>query len=158
MRSTVDRLENENSVLETRAMDAEQKVSKLLDHMESSVDAYRQSARVDQNGLSLDSGSVRGSYYGDPRTSVALDSLATELDALRSHWENTNKAYRMSTAFDFEKSPASLEGGEFSNSLARWRQRLDQHEGENGDSVPQSPTTPTQKRFDLKAGAGGGLI
>lgn len=149
MRSAVDRLENDNSVLETRAMDAEQKVFKLLDHMESSVDAYRQSARVDQNGLNVDDDSVRGSYYGDPRSSVALDSLATELDALRSHWENTNKTYRMSTAFDFEKSPTSAEAGEFSNSLARWRQRLDQR-GENGDS---EPTTPTQKHFNPKADA-----
>jgi len=155
IRATVDRLENENSLLETRAMDAEQKVSRLLDHMESSVDAYRQSARVDQNGLSVDGDSARGSFYGDPRTSVALDSLATELDALRSHWENTNKTYRMSTAFDFEKTPTSTEGGEFSNSLAKWRQRLDQHdEGENGGSEPQSPTTPTQARFELKAGGG----
>lgn len=155
MRATVDRLENENSLLETRAIDAEQKVSRLLDHMESSVDAYRQSARVDQNGLSVDGDSVRGSFYGDPRTSVALDSLATELDALRSHWENTNKTYRMSTAFDFEKTPTSTEGGEFSNSLAKWRQRLDHHdEGENGGSEPQSPTTPTQARFELKAGGG----
>ena len=150
MRSAVDRLENENSVLETRAMDAEQKVFKLLDHMENSVDAYRQSARVDQNGLNTDDDSVRGSYYGDPRSSVALDSLATELDALRSHWEKTNKTYRMSTAFDFEKSPTSAEAGEFSNSLARWRQRLDQREGENGDS---EPTTPTQKHFNSKLDA-----
>lgn len=156
MRATVDRLENDNSVLETRAVDAEHKVSRLLDHMESSVDAYRQSARVDQNGLSAaDAESVRSSYYGDPRTSVALDSLATELDALRSHWENTNKAYRMSTAFDFEKTPTSTEGGEFSNSLAKWRQRLDQRdEGEHGESEPQSPTTPTQARFELKVGGG----
>jgi len=155
MRATVDRLENENSLLETRAMDAEQKVSRLLDHMESSVDAYRQSTRVDQNGLSVDGDLVGGSFYGDPRTSVALDSLATELDALRSHWENTNKTYRMSTAFDFEKTPTSAEGGEFSNSLAKWRQRLDQHdERDNGGSEPQSPATPTQARFELKAGGG----
>ncbi|KAK5109542.1 hypothetical protein LTR62_006893 [Meristemomyces frigidus] len=39
---------------------------------------------------------------GDGRNSLALDSLASELDALRSHWETTNKNYRLSDRFDFD--------------------------------------------------------
>ena len=157
MRSVVDRLESENSILEARANDAETRVSRMLDQMESSVDSYRQITRVDQNGTRVGD-SARSSFYdGDPRASVALDSLATELDALRSHWENTNKVYRMSTSFDFEKTPTSVEGGEFSNSLAKWRQRLDQNEGGDNSSVmsdPQSPRTPTQASFkDVRTGA-----
>lgn len=58
------------------------------------------------------------------RSSIALDSLASELDALRSQWETTNKNYRMSDRLDFESTPTS-EGGDVSESLASWRKRLD---------------------------------
>ena len=78
------------------------------------------------------------SLYGDNgnRNSMALDSLANELESLRSHWETTNKNYRLSNAFDFEdrpveRSPLAVgesKGSELSSSLADWRKRLDQEE------------------------------
>jgi hypothetical protein len=48
------------------------------------------------------------------RTSLALDTLTTELDALRSKWETTSRNYKLSEPFDFEKSPivgSSASGG-----------------------------------------------
>ncbi|OCL08257.1 cell polarity protein-like protein [Glonium stellatum] len=66
------------------------------------------------------------------RNSVALDNLATELDALRSHWETTNKAYRLSDRFDFERTPTS-EKSELSDSLAAWRKRMDLEDDEHDD-------------------------
>jgi hypothetical protein len=48
------------------------------------------------------------SKHARDRSSTALDSLATELDALRSHWEETNmRNYRLSDRFEFEKSPST---------------------------------------------------
>ena len=61
----------------------------------------------------------------DNRGSLALDSLASELDALRSHWESTNKSYRLSNTFDFERTPTKEIDGEFGDSLTNWRKRLD---------------------------------
>jgi len=125
----LQRLESENHMLETRAVDAENKVSSLLDQFESSVDSYRHQPE-EHHLTSKDHQHDSSSLPTDPRTSIALDNLATELDQLRSHWENTNKSYRLSSAFDFEKTPTSTEGGELSNSLAQWRQRLDMEEEE----------------------------
>lgn len=127
----LERLENENTLLEHRARDAEERVSFLLDRVGDSVGAYRRSTiREGANGLGSDLQSTHSSYYGGApeRNSGALDSLATELDALRTHWENTNKNYRLSSTFDFEKTPTSTEGGELSSSLAQWRQKLHQEE------------------------------
>lgn len=127
----LERLESENSLLERRAHDAEERVSFLLDRVGDSVGAYRRSTiREGANGLGSELQSTHSSYYGGApeRNSGALDSLATELDALRTHWENTNKNYRLSSTFDFEKTPTSTEGGELSSSLAQWRQKLHQEE------------------------------
>ena len=44
------------------------------------------------------------------RSSMALDGLASELEALRTHWETTNKNYRLSDRFDFERSPTTPSG------------------------------------------------
>lgn len=76
------------------------------------------------------------SMYGggmgmDARNSTALDNLANELETLRSHWEATNKNYRLSNAFDFETSPVVAKKDEsvslgLSESLADWRKRLDE--------------------------------
>ena len=92
------RLEQENQQLETRALEAEEKVSLLLDQVENSVDTYRRSIvpgkRADGNSPPI---SPRSSSVGN-RPSVALDSLAHELDQLRSHWESSTHRYRLSTA------------------------------------------------------------
>lgn len=47
----------------------------------------------------------QGGKHERDRSSTALDSLASELDALRTHWETTNKNYRLSDKFEFERSP-----------------------------------------------------
>ncbi|CUS08813.1 unnamed protein product [Tuber aestivum] len=154
-RQMVERLEMENNQLERRAQDAEERVSFLLDRVEDSVDAYRRSTRLEGASGSIETGSARSSFYGagpDARNSVALDSLATELDALRTHWENTNKNYRLSSTFDFEKTPTSTEGGELSSSLAMWRQKLQQEESDaarrsdsRGDEA-RSPVSRSQQQ------------
>ncbi|KAH8590221.1 hypothetical protein B0O99DRAFT_691663 [Bisporella sp. PMI_857] len=139
-------LQQENHLLERRAQDAEQKVSLLLDQVEPFVDNYRrQSQRMEASGGGAHQRSISGaesisetSLYGDGgnRNSMALDSLANELETLRTHWETTNKNYRLSNAFDFEDRPTekgpltgeSTTGAELSSSLADWRKRLDQEE------------------------------
>jgi DNA repair exonuclease SbcCD ATPase subunit len=173
-KSLVEKLENENALLEDRAQSAEQKVSMLLDQVENSVDAYRRSTRLENANGEL--ASARSSYYSGPdnRTSVALDSLATELDALRNHWESTNKTYRLSNAFDFEKPLSSPHNNDFSSNIAQWRQKLAQEEQSGGRSsssqdahTPMSPVKPTDSRNGVHSpstptaatmAAGGGVI
>lgn len=170
-RRDMEQLQQENALLEQRAHEAENKVSLLLDQVETSVGNYRRRSRqvpsissADQvapplsnsaSGLSSttnggharqassDSTSVYGTM-GDARNSVALDNLANELETLRTHWEVTNKNYRLSNAFDFEMptavsdsaGAANQEKGKdneeelgngmgLSESLADWRKRLD---------------------------------
>ena len=67
----------------------------------------------------------------DTRNSMALDSLASELDALRSHWETQHKNNRLSDRYDVEKTPTSAtphdmgEGGAAGyGGLASWRRGL----------------------------------
>jgi chromosome segregation ATPase len=148
-RSDLAQLQQENALLERRAQDAEQKVSLLLDQVEHSVDNYRrQSRQVESNGngnnvghhrtlSNTDSISETSLYEGGNRNSLALDSLANELETLRTHWETTNKNYRLSNAFDFEdRAPvgpgsaltAGNVGEGLSGSLADWRKRLDAEE------------------------------
>jgi chromosome segregation ATPase len=166
-RSDLTQLQKENALLEQRAMDAEQKVSLLLDQVESSVDNYRRQSRLPaeshpaqghtRNLSGADSTGGDSVYSnaapGIDRNSMALDSLASELETLRTHWETTNKNYRLSTNFDFEKPagsglnnpsntieeeerelglerPVEGTGGtkELSDSLADWRKRLDAEE------------------------------
>ena len=96
---------------------------------------------------SSETGSAYGeSLSGDARNSAALDSLANELETLRSHWEATNKNYRLSNAFDFDTASSGAGGSSsggglaaggmrkdnkdegglgLSESLADWRKRLD---------------------------------
>ena len=75
------------------------------------------------------------------RNSQALDSLASELETLRSQWADTHRTYRLSNQFDFERStPTSATGaGGMSSDLANWRKRLDAEEaekqGKSGGSV-----------------------
>ncbi|RDA85448.1 hypothetical protein CP532_1029 [Ophiocordyceps camponoti-leonardi (nom. inval.)] len=164
-RKDLEQLQSTNSMLEQRAADAEQKVSLLLDQVENSVDNYRRQSRQiaslgsdsapggGANGLDLGHGrtesSDTASAYGgsgghglDARNSAALDNLASELETLRSHWESTNKSYRLSSNFDFDHPPtaapstsaaakgddddaAAGAGSGLSRSLADWRKRLD---------------------------------
>lgn len=174
-RKDIESLQQEKMYLEMRAQDAEQKVNMLLDQFENSVDNYRRQSRLlDPNGAgananqhrrNISNGSIseqESNYDGagpagaasgaagqlDNRNSMALDSLATELETLRAHWETTNKNYRLSNVFDFEEqSPTATrdisptKSTNLSSSIADWRKRLDAeeaeanaHKGSNGNS------------------------
>ncbi|KAJ8118255.1 hypothetical protein ONZ43_g4028 [Nemania bipapillata] len=143
----LDELQQENSVIEHRAQVAEEKVSLLLDQVETSVGNYRRRSRINSDtnantptvngkGHVRQESSEAESIYGemgDARNSAALESLASELDLLRSHWETRNKSYRLSNAFDFETPKREDEGHGLglSESLADWRKRLDTEERES---------------------------
>ncbi|KAI6870782.1 hypothetical protein KC338_g2897 [Hortaea werneckii] len=168
-RGDIEKLQKENSLLEERARDAENKVQLLLDQVEHSVDNYRRQSRmaeggnVGPNGIGAGAGHQRNlsaassqatpqighsrnlsegaeSTYSDVtnsvaggddgRNSMALDSLATELDALRTHWETTNKNYRLSDKFDFgdrgHAAGSTAPGnGSGAGGLAEWRRGLE---------------------------------
>lgn len=160
----LEQLQQENTLLEQRAHEAESKVSMLLDQVENSVTNYRRQSRnlagistadlpnfssaaetTTNGGHARQDSSEAGSVYSPiegQRNSAALDNLANELETLRSHWEATNKNYRLSNTFDFETgtgpAPAAEnalkeqndkektdEGLGLSESLADWRKRLD---------------------------------
>lgn len=156
-RSELEQFKQENSLLETRAVDAEQKVSMLLDQVEASVGHYRrQSQHGGPNGISrthsnASSGTIGGGTrrsrtnsaasqddtFLDNRGSMALDSLANELEALRTHWESTNSNYRLSTHSDFDRTPTKESG--LSDSLAEWRRRLDEEEARDPSPEKSKP-------------------
>ncbi len=173
-RSELDQLKNENSMLESRAIDAEQKVTLLLDQVGTSVGNYRrQSQQINGHGharglsnLSTTSANAPTTFRGDQshtnsadpsiptsghpennRSSLALDSLASELETLRSHWADTHRTYRLSNQFDFERSnPNSAVGaGNMSDSLANWRKRLDAEEAEKGRGMRDSVESEASK-------------
>jgi len=88
----------------------------------------------------------------DGRNSLALDSLASELETLRSHWETTNKNYRLSEKFDFEQQQQQqLNAGpaNTSESLANWRRGLDLDD----DDENSRPTTAQGPSLTSKGGA-----
>jgi regulator of replication initiation timing len=147
-----EQLRSENALLEQRAYDAEQKVSLLLDQVEHSVDIYRRQSKQAPSMHSEQGAAVNGTSMGharnesseleslhdagnevsNARNSAALDSLASELETLRTHWEATNKNYRLSTNFDIDPNAASgrkdVDDNGLSESLADWRKKLDTEE------------------------------
>ncbi|KAJ5997350.1 hypothetical protein N7522_009010 [Penicillium canescens] len=154
-RTELEQLKLENIHLETRASDAEQKVNMLLEQVQTSVGHYRRQSQhgTGTNGISrshsnassntvsggnggngrsrADSNVSQESSFPDNRGSMALDSLANELDALRTHWESTNRNYRLSSQLDMERTPTkdNSDGPALmSDSLAEWRRRLDEDE------------------------------
>ncbi|BDD59974.1 hypothetical protein MAP00_005141 [Monascus purpureus] len=152
-RDELEQLKHENSLLESRAIDAEQKVSMLLDQVETSVGNYRRQSQINsisrtQSNASsntiggtishpgADSAVTHDDSFLDNRGSLALDSLASELEALRSHWENTNRGYRLSSQLDLDRTPTrdTMEGSGLSDSVANWRRRLDEEEASRADS------------------------
>ncbi|EEP80671.1 hypothetical protein UREG_05513 [Uncinocarpus reesii 1704] len=158
----LEQLKKENTLLENRALDAEKKVTMLLDQVESSVVNYRRQSHLGagSNGLSrttsnassnaiaargrsrADSTVSQDDSFPDHRGSLALDSLATELDALRSHWESTTRNYRLSSQFDFERTPVKETYGDgLSDSFANWRRRLDEEESRSETPI-KTPTMP----------------
>lgn len=150
-RFELEQLKQENQHLETRASDAEEKVNMLLEQVQASVGQYRRQSqhlqganghsRNHSNASTATAGgrprtdsnvSQESSSFPDNRGSMALDSLANELEALRSQWEVTNRNnYRLSTQLDMDRTPTkdSSEGpGMMSDSLNEWRKRLDEEE------------------------------
>lgn len=196
-RTELDQLKNENSMLETRAIEAERKVTMLLDQVETSVGNYRrQSQNMHPNGhhfrnISSTSNSnpnsqtaalyTQSNSVSEPtfppdhnntvtnnRGSQALDSLASELEDLRSHWQDTHRNNRLSRQFDHERSPLSASGNEnMSNSLANWRRRLEAEEARSrGNAGPDmeslisvdergknSPTEPSTAADSIRTGS-----
>ena len=163
----MEKLRGENAILESRAIDAESKVSLLLDQVESSVDNYRRQSQnmMNPNGTShMREASTTSTFTGSSaggrhsqnnsigeeeslgsagglaeRSSMALDNLASELETLRTQWEGTHRTYRLSNNFDFERSPSNGGGGELSNSLASWRKRLEAEERDKETAKGAAP-------------------
>jgi len=207
-RGDFEKMQHDNTLLEERARDAENKVQLLLNQVESSVDNYRRQSRLgdgiatmngtfhqrplsglSETNINHTSAPAGGSHSrsqsdgnasiisdatgANGRDSFALDSLASELETLRSHWETT-KNFRLSDKFDFEKTPISGSGphaegsavgsGDYGASMADWRRGLDLsdeeeerrvggsegddtirgEEDEDGDEAGMAVTTPTQ--------------
>jgi len=116
-RATTKRLEQDNQQLESRATEAEEKVSLLLDQVETSVDTYRRSIIPKRTDGASPPISPRSSSVGN-RTSVALDSLAHELDQLRSHWESSSHRYRLSTTSSLLDRESPTRGVTMNNSAS----------------------------------------
>lgn len=138
-------LKSENSMLETRALDAEHRVTMLLDQVGTSVNNYRRQSQMaplaptnrtstqltnHNRPMSADSKADTASEIDDhdeTRGSMALDNLASELETLRSQWESQSRSYRLSDRFDFERTPThaharqSSDGAGLGESMARWR-------------------------------------
>ncbi|KAG8534355.1 uncharacterized protein KY384_001199 [Bacidia gigantensis] len=174
-RHDLEQLRSQNDALEKRALDAEQKVSLLLDQVGNTVGNYRRQSQnmhgdranghsrnisaisnaSSANPAPLNYGGNHGHGHGhshtksteiepafpavpesndeNNRNSVALDSLASELETLRSQWADTHRTYRLSNQFD--SAPTSATGpGNMSDSLASWRKRLDAEEAAKGGS------------------------
>ncbi|KAI7325086.1 hypothetical protein KC315_g8052, partial [Hortaea werneckii] len=217
-RGDIEKLQKENSILEERARDAENKVQLLLDQVEHSVDNYRRQSRmaeggnVGPNGIGGGAGHQRNlsaassqatpqighsrnlsegaeSTYSDMtnsvaggddgRNSMALDSLATELDALRTHWETTNKNYRLSDKFDFgdrgHAAGSTAPGnGSSAGGLTEWRRGLEMEDddtsrptssggtikgdGESEDGKTSQPAPAAGQKQSEAVSTPGGMI
>jgi chromosome segregation ATPase len=147
----LESLRRQHAVVEERAREAENRVQMFLDQFETSVDTYRRQSQVPAGAVNgehtrhraHDSVASAESIYSHTddsstpdatrpasaatRNSMALDNLASELDALRSHWETTNKAYRLSDRFEFEK-PATGDKNDLGEHLSQWRRQVDAEE------------------------------
>jgi chromosome segregation ATPase len=168
-RLDLESLRRQNAVVEERAREAESRVQMFLDQFETSVDSYRRQSQLPagsvngehRNHRTHDSVASAESFYSNnddsstpdatrpassaTRNSMALDNLASELDALRSHWETTNKAYRLSDRFEFEKAPSG-EQGEMADSLSQWRHHVsaENQEGQGRGLEKEKKTEPAQ--------------
>jgi hypothetical protein len=177
--SQLDTLRRTNADLEERAREAEERVQMFLTQFETSVDNYRRQSQIPVGAMNghrrgHDSIASGDSLYSDmdgtitpeatnvapnsaaTRNSMALDNLASELDALRSNWETTNKAYRLSDRFDFEKNSTG-EQHELMDSLSQWRQRVDLDD-EDDKREQKAPIAPAAMAANAPAGPGGSTM
>jgi chromosome segregation ATPase len=153
LQAELESLRRQHSQMEDRAREAESRVQMFLDQFETSVDNYRRQSQVPIDNSLVGHGrhnphdsvasaeSLYSSHDGSStpeatnrpastatRNSMALDNLASELDALRNHWETTNKAYRLSDRFEFERTITN-ENVDVSESLSPWRGGADLEDG-----------------------------
>lgn len=126
-------------------------ITSNIPHMHShSRNASEAGESTSSAGEPLSAGAEGGA---DARNSLALDTLASELDALRSHWETTNRNHRLSDRFDFERTPtANAPGGGSgdSGSLGTWRRGLDL-----GDEEDKSRSNSSHAAATAAAGTAG---
>lgn len=150
-------LKTENSQLENRALDAERRVTMLLDQVGSSVNNYRRQSQMQPAALTVDqhrpasassaASSSQTDDHDDARGSIALDHLASELEALKANWESQSRSYRLSDRFDFERTPTreapgqTSNGGDLSASMARWRSEEDDRTPTGGSSPAPGAST-----------------
>ncbi|KAH7405756.1 hypothetical protein DE146DRAFT_690556 [Phaeosphaeria sp. MPI-PUGE-AT-0046c] len=162
-RGDLEALQRQHVLVEERAREAESRVQMFLDQFETSVDSYRRQSQLPAGSANGELGRHRthdsvasaDSLYSTnddsstpeatprpsstaTRNSMALDNLASELDALRSHWETTNKAYRLSDRFDFEKTPTG-DKNDMSDSLSQWRKHVSAESEVDVGLVKQAP-------------------
>jgi vacuolar-type H+-ATPase subunit I/STV1 len=172
----LDSLRRQYTQTEERAREAESRVQMFLDQFETSVDNYRRQSQVPvenahpthsrhyahdsvasaESLYSHNDGSSTPEANNRPsssatRNSMALDNLASELDALRSHWETTNKAYRLSDRFDFERMPDN--DNTDLDELSQWRKKVESDDRSQAATATQDSksvqpsatmTSPTQ--------------
>ena len=147
----LEQLKQENNMLQTRAEEAEHRVTMLLDQVGTTVGNYRRQSQLPPAGLNgishirdpsdstvTDTSSPDDTGKPDERGSIALDHLASELETLKTQWESTSRTnYRLS-GLDFERTPTNepASGEQRSDSLADWRRRLDLDEEERVSSSP----------------------
>ncbi|RMZ78427.1 hypothetical protein DV738_g3855, partial [Chaetothyriales sp. CBS 135597] len=155
----LEALRSENALLESKRDEAEQRVTMLLDQVGNSVSQYRRQSQIPTgasalNGIShvreqsestVTGGSSTLEHDADNETqrgSLALENLASELETLKSQWENTSRSnYRLSHQFDLERTPTrETARSELGDGLLDWRRRLEQEER---DAETHSPSTAT---------------
>jgi len=102
----------------------------------------------DHDGIDIDTDldDTASSVPDEARNSLALDSLASELDALRSHWETTSKTYRLSAESrltydqDHDRTPTTetrpaLLAISGAGGLADWRRGLEAHDVDDVETL-----------------------
>lgn len=153
---------------------------------ESSVDANETHVPTHLKGHSRQVSGGGDSTYSatesatgnEGRNSLALDSLASELDALRTHWETTtSKNYRLSDRFDYDRTPTTTTGPAGANgdsSLMDWRRGLEIDDDDDnatrpgtsdGTKTSRGPAVTKRRSFDEptptatpRLGVEGGLL
>jgi hypothetical protein len=178
----LESLQHEYAAVEERAREAERRVQMFLDQFETSVDNYRRQSQLPGDSANGDHGHHRahdsiasaeslyshndGSSTPDAtnrpssaatRNSMALDNLASELDALRSHWETTNKAYRLSDRFEFEKSSTS-DKNDLNGSISEWKRNLGPMEDGEEHKGGVMRDTATSAQVETSAIASRGVL
>lgn len=168
----LDQLKSENVVLQSRAIEAEKKVTLLLGQVNASIGNYRRQSQQrqgntlqlrdfpsDGTGIDFPSASETGAHSRDnsltithpfpsssssdtnhlgatnTRNSTALESLATELETLRTHWEGNNRDHNFEPDTRSPLTPDTYHARDgISSSLANWRKRLDEEEIQAADA------------------------